>query len=200
MAAAPPLASFIGFKSRTWMVFLGVILFFFRRCSSFCCGCFCQPQWTAKETALIRTVRLSFTFLLLVPRAVLAVALREGRAVMLLRLVWHAATAAFSIFFGFEVTNFYVFLGCHNFSFPVSGFWFVLCKTRRTTNGARQRHSPWGSSRRVGSSFVCCASVGDFLDHRRAHCFCSTDSLWLPINTIRATARNAGCQDLLTTR
>ena len=105
---------------------------------------------------------------------------------------WRSATAAFSIFFGFEVTNFYVFLGCHNFSFPVSGFWFVLCKTRRTTNGARQRHSPWGSSRRVGSSFVCCASVGDFLDHRRAHCFCSTDSLWLPINTIRATARNAG--------
>ena len=73
-----------GFQITNLDGFFRCHIVFFRRCSSFCCGCFCQPQWTAKETALIRTVRLSFTFLLLVPGAVLAVALREGRAMMLL--------------------------------------------------------------------------------------------------------------------
>src|SRR3954447_1942728 len=188
MAAPPPLASFMGLRSRTWMGFFGVILFFFRSVPVvlFCGGCFCQPQWTAKETALIRTVRLSFTFLLLVLWTVLA--LLVGRAMML--LLGRCAAAAFGVFFGFQITNFYVFLGCHNFSFPVSGFCFVLCKTRRRSNGARhQRHSPWGSDRPDGSAFVSCASSGDFLDHRRAHCSYSTHSLWLPINTIRASSR-----------
>src|SRR4051794_19569496 len=164
------------------------IVFLSKLFQFFVCGCFCQPQWTAKETALIRTVRLSFTVLLLVLRTVLA--LLVGRAMML--AARSQAAAAFGIFLGFKITNFYVFLGCHNFSFPVPGFCFVLFKTRGTTNGARhQRHSPWGSDRPDGSAFVSCASCGDFLDHRRAHCSCSTHSLWLPINTIRATTRNA---------
>src|SRR5205807_9531490 len=108
----------------------------------FCGGCLCQPQWNAKETALLRTVRLSFTVLLLTRWTVLA--LLVGRAMMLAVLVTGcSAAAAFGVFFGLQITNFYVFLGCHNFSFPVSGFSFVLCKTRRTTNGARhQRHFP----------------------------------------------------------
>lgn len=125
------------------MVFLGVILFCFEAVPVFTCGCFCQPPWTAKETALIRTVRLSFAFLLSLMGLVMA--LSEGRAVMLaVSLRETGSAAAFSVFFGLQVTNFYVFLGCHNFSFLVSGFWFVLmCKMLRTTNGARhQRHFP----------------------------------------------------------
>src|SRR3954466_10323623 len=106
-----------GFQITNLDGFFRCHIVFFRSCSSCFCGCFCQPQSTAKETALIRTVRLSFTFLLLVLNAVLVVALSEGRAVMLLLLTWDSA-AAFGVFFGFEVTNFYVFLGCHNFSFP----------------------------------------------------------------------------------
>src|SRR5947209_13747025 len=118
------------------------IVFLSKLFQFFCGGCFCQPQWTAKETALIRTVRLSFTVLLLALWTVLA--LLVGRAMMLAVLVTGcSAAAAFGVFFGLQITNFYVFLGCHNFSFSVSGFSFLLCKTRRTTNGARhQRHFP----------------------------------------------------------
>src|SRR6476620_2488178 len=106
---------FHGFQITNLDGFFRCHIVFFRSCSSFSCGCFCQPQWTAKETALIRTVRLSFAFLLFVVGLVMA--LSEGRAMMLLLLAGHSAAAAFSVFFGLQVTNFYVFLGCHNFSF-----------------------------------------------------------------------------------
>ena len=99
--------------------------------------------WTAKETALGCTaVRLSFAFLVdgVTVMAgglgrIYAGALRFGR-------VDAVTAAAFGVFAGLEVADFYVFLGCHNISFAVSGYWFVLCKTHRTTIDARQRHSP----------------------------------------------------------
>ena len=79
-----------------------------------------QPQRTAKETALIRTVRLSFAFLLFVLGAVLS--LLVVGPMMLAVLLARDSAAAFSILFRFHVTNFYVFLGWHNFTLSVSGF------------------------------------------------------------------------------
>lgn len=84
---------FHGFQITNLDGFFRCHIVFFRSCSSFCCGCFCQPQWTAKETALIRTVRLSFTFLVL----------RAGALVLALLVDWAVmlAVSAFSVFFGF---------------------------------------------------------------------------------------------------
>src|SRR3954466_8789210 len=80
-----------GFQITNLDGFFRCHIVFFRSGSSFCCGCFCQPQSTAKETALIRTVRLSFAFLLLVTGLVMA--LSEGRAMMLaVLLAGHSAT------------------------------------------------------------------------------------------------------------
>jgi len=40
----------------------------------------------------------------------------------------HSAAAALGVFAGFEVTNFDVFLVCHNTSFAVLGLVFALCQ------------------------------------------------------------------------
>jgi hypothetical protein len=40
----------------------------------------------------------------------------------------HSASAALGVFAGFEVTNFDVFLVCHNTSFAVLGLVFALCQ------------------------------------------------------------------------
>lgn len=138
-------------------------------------------------------MRLSFAFLVVSVAVVMAGglggvyprALRLGRVNT--RTAVYTCSAAFGVFRRFQITNFYVFLGCHNISFAVSGYWFVLCKTHRTTSDARQRHSPWGSGHLDGSTFLSCALAVDFLNLRRAHFVCpSMHSLWLPINTIRA--------------
>jgi hypothetical protein len=39
-----------------------------------------------------------------------------------------AGAAAFGVFGGFQITNFDVFLGCHNTSFAALGLLFVLCQ------------------------------------------------------------------------
>ena len=68
---------------------------------------------------------------------------RIGAGVRLETLVGRWVAAALGVFGRFQIANFYVFLGCcHNVSFAVSGYWFVLCKTHRTTSDARQRHFP----------------------------------------------------------
>jgi hypothetical protein len=95
---------------------------------------------TAKETALLNTVRLSFTFSVVSVMAVMTGGLgrvRLGRVHA--RTAVNCSAAALGVFGWFEVADFYVFLGCcHNISSAVSGYWFVLCKRHQTTSDARQ--------------------------------------------------------------
>jgi hypothetical protein len=72
---------------------------------------------TAKETALLSAMRLSFAFS--VVAAVVTVALRLGLVCVRFEMT---VTAALGVFDWFQIANFYVFLGCcHNISFAVSG-------------------------------------------------------------------------------